>query len=115
MAKKRVWRHSNDFRRMAGRFNSCENIVALAKKLGIQRRLLYKWRKDFEASDAIGDPALGNVREAKLRKELVHTRDCLLKKHWRSIFSEAPCKESRLDGSGAAPLAKTTSTTTSAA
>ena len=81
MAKKRVWRHSNDFRRMAGRFNSCENIVALAKKLGIQRRLLYKWRKDFEASDAIGDPAPGNVREAKLI-----LRDCLLKKHWRSIF-----------------------------
>jgi hypothetical protein len=53
MAKKRVWRHSNDFRRMAvERFNSCENIVALAKKLGIQRRLLYKWREDFEVADS---------------------------------------------------------------
>src|SRR5271156_5409634 len=48
MAKKRVWRHSNDFRRMAvERFNNCENIVALAKELGIQRRLLYKWREDW--------------------------------------------------------------------
>jgi transposase-like protein len=56
MAKKRVWRHSNDFRRMAvERFNSCENIVALAKVLGIQR-LLYKWREDFEVTDSIGEP-----------------------------------------------------------
>lgn len=69
MAKKRVWRHSNDFRRMAvERFNSCENIVALAKELGIQRRLLYKWREDFEVTDSIGEPLPENSREGKLRK-----------------------------------------------
>jgi len=27
------------------RFNNCQNIAALAKELGIQRRLLYKWRR----------------------------------------------------------------------
>jgi transposase-like protein len=50
------------------RFNSCENIVALAKELGIQRRLLYKWREDFEVTDSIGEPLPENSREGKLRK-----------------------------------------------
>jgi transposase-like protein len=81
MAKKRVWRHSNDFRRMAvERFNSCENIVALAKELGIQRRLLYKWREDFEVADSIGEPLLENSREGKLRKELSHIKRLLAEK-----------------------------------
>src|ERR1700730_7158683 len=45
MARRRFWRHPNEFKRMAvERFNNCQNIVALAKELGIQRRLLYKWR-----------------------------------------------------------------------
>jgi hypothetical protein len=44
MAKKRVWRHSNDFRRMAvERFDACENIVALAKELGIQLLVDLPW------------------------------------------------------------------------
>jgi transposase-like protein len=70
MAKKRVGQYLNDFRRMAvERFNSCENIVALAKELGIQRRLPYKWRENFEAADSIGEPPPENAREGKLRKE----------------------------------------------
>jgi transposase-like protein len=45
MARRRFWRHPNEFKRMAvERFNNCQSIVALAKELGIQRRLLYKWR-----------------------------------------------------------------------
>ena len=81
MAKKRVWRHSNDFRRMAvERFNSCENIVALAKELGIQRRLLYKWREDSEMADSIGEPLPENSREGKLRKELSHIKRLLAEK-----------------------------------
>jgi transposase-like protein len=56
------------------RFNRCENIVALANELGIQRSLLYKWRKKFEADEAIGDPVPLNAREARLRKELGYVR-----------------------------------------
>jgi transposase-like protein len=48
MAKKMVWRRSNDFRRMAvERFNSCENIVALAKELGIQRPAALQVERGF--------------------------------------------------------------------
>lgn len=81
MARKRVWRHPNEFRRMAvERFNSCGNIVALAKELGIQRRLLCKWRQNFKAAAAIGEPHLENTREGKLRKELGHVKRLLAEK-----------------------------------
>jgi hypothetical protein len=58
-------------------FHSCENIVALASELGIQRTLLYKWRKKFEADEAIGDPVPVNAREGKLRKELGYVKRLL--------------------------------------
>ena len=42
MAKKRVGKFPKVFRQMAvERLNHCENIVELAKELGISRRLLY--------------------------------------------------------------------------
>lgn len=54
MGKKRVGKHPNEFRRtIVDHLNSCENIVALAKERGIQRTLLYKWRRQFEAAEAI--------------------------------------------------------------
>jgi len=81
MARKRVSRHPNEFRRLAvKRFNSCENIVALAKELGIQRTLLYKWQKQFEAAEAIGDSIPGNARETRLRKELDQVKRLLVDK-----------------------------------
>jgi transposase-like protein len=49
VAKRRVGRYPKAFRRMAvARLKSCENIVALARELGIHRRLLYKWRDQLE-------------------------------------------------------------------
>jgi len=46
VAKKRVGKFPKAFRQMAvKRLNQCENIVALAKELGITRRLLYTWRE----------------------------------------------------------------------
>jgi transposase-like protein len=51
------------------RLKGSENIVALARKLGIHRRLLYKWRDQLElADDGKGPPA--NLRERELRKEV---------------------------------------------
>ena len=46
MAKKRVGKFPKVFRQMAAeRLNQCDNIVDLAKALGIGRRLLYPWRE----------------------------------------------------------------------
>lgn len=60
MAKKRVSKFPKAFRQMAvDRLNQCENIVALAKELGVSRRLLYTWREKLEPtpSAAGGRPA----------------------------------------------------------
>ena len=72
MAKKRaIGRYPKAFRKMAvERLKGCDNIVALSEELGVHRRLLYKWRDQFELVDSsAGAPAL-NPREATLRKEV---------------------------------------------
>ena len=44
MANKRVGKFPKAFRQMAvDRLKQCENIVELAKELGIDQRLLYRW------------------------------------------------------------------------
>jgi len=46
VGKKRVGEVPKAFRHMAvDRLNPCEHIVALAKELGISRRLLSQWRE----------------------------------------------------------------------
>jgi transposase-like protein len=43
--RKKGQRYSGEFRRQAvERMNACDNIVALARELGVGRRLLYVWR-----------------------------------------------------------------------
>lgn len=44
MANKRVGRYPKEFRRMVEPLKNCDNIVAVAKKVGGHRRLLYEWR-----------------------------------------------------------------------
>ena len=116
MAKKRVWRHPNDFRRMAvERFNSCENIVALAKELGIQRRLLYKWRESFEAADAIAESFPLNAREGRLRKELVDIKRLLAEKVLEVDFFRGALQSVEARRQQSSVAGEKTSTTTSVA
>jgi transposase len=70
VARNRIARFPKAFRQMAvERLKGSENIVALAKELGIHRRLLYKWRDQLElVDDGKGPPA--NSRERELRKEV---------------------------------------------
>ncbi|MBH0205499.1 MAG: transposase [Nitrospira sp.] len=61
------------------RLNQCENIVTLAKELGISRRLLYTWREKLEpTASGAGPPA--NAREATLRKEVSQLKRLLAEK-----------------------------------
>ena len=80
MAKKRVGKVPKAFRQMAvDRLNQCENIVALAKELGVSRRLLYTWREQLEpTASGAGPPA--NAREATLRKEVSQLKRVLAEK-----------------------------------
>jgi transposase-like protein len=71
VAKKRVGRYPKEFRRMAvERFKSCDNIVVLARELGVHRRLLYKWRDQLEPMEESEGALLHNSRVATLRKEV---------------------------------------------
>jgi transposase-like protein len=80
VAKKRVGKFPTAFRQMAvDRLNQCENIVTLAKELGVSRRLLYTWREKLEPSaSGAGPPA--NAREATLRKEVSRLKRVLAEK-----------------------------------
>jgi transposase-like protein len=80
VAKKRVGKFPKAFRQMAvERLNHCENIVELAKELGISRRLLYGWREKLEPLDRRGEPP-ANAREATLRKEVSQLKRVLAEK-----------------------------------
>jgi transposase-like protein len=70
VAKKRVGKFPKAFRQMAvDRLTQCDNIVALAKELGISRRLLYTWREQLEPVES-GEGPPANSRETTLRKEV---------------------------------------------
>jgi transposase-like protein len=80
VAKKRVGKFPKAFRQMAvDRLARCENIVALAKELGISRRLLYTWREKLEPLESGEDPPV-NSREASLRKEVSRLKRVLAEK-----------------------------------
>lgn len=106
MAKKRVGKFPKAFRQRAvDRLNHCENIVELAKELGISRRLLYGWREKLEALDCSGAPP-ANARETTLRKEVSRLKRVLAEKVLEVDFSKVPSRTSRRDASGAARLAR---------
>jgi transposase InsO family protein/transposase-like protein len=81
--RKRGQRYGEKFRRRAvEQMNACDNIVRLAQKLGVTRRLLYKWRDDLEAlylQAENGQPII-NSRESTLRKELLRVKRLLAEK-----------------------------------
>jgi transposase-like protein len=80
VAKKRVGKFPKAFRQMAvERLNHCENIVELAKELGISRRLLYTWREQLEPVER-GDAPPATSREATLRKEVSRLKRVLAEK-----------------------------------
>jgi len=59
--------------------NQCENIMTLAKELGVSRRLLYVWREKLEPTvSGAGPPA--NAREAMVRKEVSQLKRVLAEK-----------------------------------
>jgi transposase len=79
VAKKRVGKFPKAFRQMAvDRLTQSDNIVELAKELGISRRLLYTWREQLEPQESHGPPA--NSREATLRKEVSQLKRVLAEK-----------------------------------
>ena len=80
MAKRRVRRHTNEFKLMCvERMKQCDDIGVLAKELGIHRRMLYRWRDQLAPVDKGEGPA-HNSREATLHKEVSRLKQALADK-----------------------------------
>ena len=80
MAKKRVGKFPKVFRQIAvDRLNQCENIVALAKELGVSRRLLYTWREKLTPLECGESPPVSS-REGTLRHEVSRLKRVLAEK-----------------------------------
>jgi len=61
------------------RLKQCDNIVELAKELGVHRRLLYGWREKLEPVES-GEGPPANSRESTLRKEVSRLKRVLAEK-----------------------------------
>ena len=61
------------------RLRQCENVVVLSEELGVQRRLLYKWRKQLEPTEPGFKPP-EDMREFTLGKEISQLKRLLAEK-----------------------------------
>lgn len=83
MGKKRVGQYSLKFRRVVvERMKGCNNITALARELGVERKSLYLWREQLDPESVIkrktGPP--GKSREAELEQEVSRLKRVLADK-----------------------------------
>ena len=107
MAKRRVGRYTNEFRRMCvERMKQCDDIVALAKELNIHRRLLYRWRDRLEPAEKSEWPPPQNSRESTLRKEVSQLKRALAEKtleldFFKGALQKVEARRQQKDGSGA--------------
>ena len=77
MERTRGQRYSKEFRRHAvEQMNACDNVVRLARELGVGRRLLYNWR---DRLDENSPPSL-RTREFILRKQITNLKRLLANK-----------------------------------
>jgi transposase-like protein len=95
VGKKRVGRYAKEFRRMAvERLKNCDNIVALAHELGVNRRLLYKWRDQLDPAE-IPEESPQTSRESTLRKEVSQLQRVLADKALEVDFFKRCLAKSR--------------------
>jgi transposase len=107
VAKRRVGRYSNEFRRMCvERMKQCDDIVALSKELDVHRRLLYRWRDQLDPVDKGEWPPPQNSRESTLRKEVSRLKRVLADKtleldFFKGALQKVEARRQQKDGTGA--------------
>ena len=71
MAKKAKWRrHTVEFKRQAvEQMKICHNVLALARELGLQSKLLYTWKHQFEGRPEPRHANLGITSEDRKEKQ----------------------------------------------
>ena len=107
MAKRRVGRYSNEFRRACvERMKQCDDISALSRELDIDRRLLYRWRDQLDPPDKSEWPPRQNSRESTLRKEVSQLKRVLAEKtleldFFKGALQKIEARRQQSDGPGA--------------
>ena len=81
MVKRRVGRYSAEFKRQCvEQMKQCDSIGALAKELGIHRRMLSRWRDQLDPGAKGKGSAPPNSPEARLRQEVSRLKQALADK-----------------------------------
>ena len=62
------------------RLKQSDNIVELAKELGVHRRMLYRWRDQLDPAAKSEEGSLQPSREARLRNEVNQLKRALAEK-----------------------------------
>ncbi len=84
--KKRAGRYPLAFRKMAvERLKGCDNVIALAEELGINRRQLYRWHDQLEPIDD-GQAPPENGRERELRLQIASLKRLVADKALEADF-----------------------------
>jgi transposase-like protein len=116
MAKMAKWRrHTVEFKRqVVEQMKTCENIHALARKLRIQRKLLYTWKYQFEGRPEPRHANLGTTAEERkekpLRDEIAKLKMALAEKTLENDFFKSALlriKEARQPSTASGATAST--------
>jgi transposase-like protein len=87
VARRRVGRYRNKYKRMVvERMSQCDNILALSEELELDRRLMYKWRDQFDPVEKDEELPPLNSRESTLRKEVNRLKRVLADKTVEADF-----------------------------
>jgi transposase-like protein len=118
MAKEAKWRrHTVEFKRqVVERMKTCQNIQELARELGVQRKLLYTWKHQFEGRPEPRHANLGisaeDRKEKQLLNEITKLKSALADKTLENDFFRSALlkvKEGRQRSTEAGASASTTS------
>lgn len=99
-------RYSRKFQRMAvERMKTSEDVVELARELGVTRRCLYKWRRKLEIIEP-GEEALRPSTHASAHRKEIHRLKQLLADKtleldfFRGALQKIEARRQRRSGSG---------------
>jgi transposase-like protein len=94
------------------RMKRSANITALAKELGIERRLLYTWLAQMQPVEEIGQPG-AEVGEAELRRQVMQLKRLVADKTLEADFFRGALQKVEARRRGSKPTGETASTTES--
>ncbi len=84
----------------------CENVVALARELKVDKRALYRWRARLEPEPSSGGTAGPGQREASLAKQVEQLKRALAEKvlevdFFKGALHKVEARRQRKESAGA--------------